>query len=441
MIAYHGDELFCDGHKIRWLADRLSTPFFLFSERALAENYRRLAQPLSELPAGGCVDYCVKTNHELALLHLIRGLGAGATVSCGWELELALAAGFDPARITFHGPCKTGQELDRAVSVGVGLIHVYSPEEVDELNRVAGARRRRMDVSFRLPTPGPRWRRGPAGWYAQRLGIPWKGAARLAHQASTLPWVRPVGFSVHLGTHMIHPAPYRKAVRRLVRLAQELSDSGSPSLMIGLGGGWPSNTLQPLRLKTLIGGTAVKDSPPTLPAAATLIREVAAAFRAEIEHSQLAAPPLLRLEPGRGIVGSSGLLVTRVRALRGRWVFVDGSRNYLPETLVTSRRLILPSARRSGDPLRRSHISGQTLNTMDILALGVRLPALRVGDVLAFLDAGAYSLSRACRYAGTIPAAYLITEAGKVVQILKGDRYADLVAPMVPPDQWASVLD
>jgi diaminopimelate decarboxylase len=440
MLAYRGEELFCDGHGIRWLADRLSTPFFLFSERALAENYHRLAQPLSELPAGGCIDYCVKTNHELALLHVIRGLGAGATVSCGWELELALAAGFDPARITFHGPCKTGQELDRAVSLGVGLIHVYSPEEVDELNRVAGGHRRRMDVALRLPTPIPCWRRGPAGWYAQRLGIPWNDAARVARQASTLPWVRPVGFSVHLGTHITHPTPYRKAIRGLIRLAGELADAGTPPQTISLGGGWPSNTLQPLRLKTLISGTAVKDNPPTLPAATRLIQQVVAAFRAEIEHSRLAAPLLLRLEPGRGIVGSSGLLVTRVRALRGRWVFVDGSRNYLPERLITSRRLILPSVRRPGDRLRRSHISGQTLNTMDILALGVRLPALRVGDVLAFLDAGAYSLSRACRYAGTIPAAYVITDAGKVVQILKGDRYADLVAPMVPPDQWASVL-
>jgi len=440
MLVYRGDELFCDGHAIARLAGCLPTPFFLFSEQALAENYHRLARPVSELPGGGCIDYCVKTNHELALLHLIRGLGAGAMVSCGWELELALAAGFDPARISFHGPCKTAKELHQAVTAGVGLIHVYSSEEIDELNGIAGGNGRRMNVSLRLPTPGPRWLRGPAGWYAQRLGIPWEQAAGLAVRSSTLPWVRPVGLSVHLGTHVTHPAPYRQALRSLVRLARELAHTGNPLRMITLGGGWPSETLQRVRLKTLIRGTAVGERPPTLPAAMRLAQQVAAAFRAEIERSRLAEPPLLRLEPGRGLVGSSGVLVTRVRALRGRWAFVDGSRNYLPERLLTSRRLILPSVRRTGNPLRRSHISGATLNTMDVLALGVKLPVLHVGDVLAFLDAGAYSLSRACRYAGTVPAAYLITKAGKVVQILRGDRYADLVASMVPPDQWTSVL-
>ncbi len=441
MIAYKGDELFCDGHSIATLADRFPTPFFLFSERGLVANYDRLLEAFSPLPSGLLIDYCVKTNYELALLCLLCNMGAGAMVSCGWEIQLALAAGFDPERITFHGPCKTRQELDMAVTTGVGLIHVYSDEELDQLGQIAATHRRQVNISLRLPTPDPWWRRGLVGWYAQRLGIRWHRAAEAFQRASASPWLCPVGFGVHVGTQVTRPDPYVRALRRLVQLAEGLSKTGSVVREIGLGGGWPSDTLQPLRLQTLlryVAGHAPQPAPPLLE---SLARQVADAFRREITQSHLTVPPRLRLEPGRAIVGSAGLLVARVMALRDRWIFVDGSQNFLPETLVTARRLILPAVRRAYAKIRRYHLCGGTMNTMDVLALGVQLPPLLVGDVLAFLDAGAYSLSRACRYAGMIPDAYLLTRAEEIFHIRKGDRYDDIVASMVAPGQRAPVLE
>ncbi len=157
MITYKGDELFYDGRSISKLADHLPTPFFLFSERAIAANYTCLVDAFSTLPLGILIDYCVKANYELALLCLLRRLGAGAMVSCGWELDLALAAGFQPERITFHGPLKSQQTLEAAVSAGVGLIHVYSGEELERLSRIAAAYQRKVNISLPLPAPGPWW--------------------------------------------------------------------------------------------------------------------------------------------------------------------------------------------------------------------------------------------------------------------------------------------
>ena len=78
---------------------------------------------------------------------------------------------------------------------------------------------------------------------------------------------------------------------------------------------------------------------------------------------------------------------------------------------------------------------------MDVLGIKVKLLELRVGDVLVFLDAGAYSLSRACRYAGSIPNTYLLTEAGEVLLIRRGDEHNDIVATMLATGQRTPVLE
>ena len=49
------------------------------------------------------------------------------------ELHLALAGGFDPARVYMHGNNKTQEELDYARERGVGHIVVDSFDEIDRL--------------------------------------------------------------------------------------------------------------------------------------------------------------------------------------------------------------------------------------------------------------------------------------------------------------------
>lgn len=78
---------------------------------------------------------------------------------------------------------------------------------------------------------------------------------------------------------------------------------------------------------------------------------------------------------------------------------------------------------------------------MDVLAIGAKLPSLQVGDVLVFLDAGAYSLSRATRYAGSIADAYLLNEIGEIVQIRKEDEFNDFTRPTLQHSDWTQVLE
>lgn len=424
MVAYQGNSLFCRDCSIADLADKLGTPFFLFDARNIQDSLARIRSAFSRLSDGVLIDYCVKTNYELPLLKYFCGLGVGAMVSCGWELELAVEAGFHPEQISFHGPAKTEKELQVALEKGIGLIHVYSEEELSMLRRLASDSGRSVNVSIRLEPPGAWWKRGLVGWYAKRLGFSWDGIVDLVRRNFPSPFVRLTGLSVHLGTQITSASPYVSAVSKLLDLCDQLQ-SHARIEQLSLGGGWPSESLQR-------GWMAVQKPSPwsgTSRIQSTLDR-VAGAITERFNRAPLTHPPVLRIEPGRGLIGQAGLLVSRVLYTKGRWVFVDASRSFLPESLLVASRLIVPAVRKPFSRTRRYSISGKTLNTMDVLSANVRAQVLEPGDILVFLDAGAYSLSRAARYAGSIPGAWLLTEEGTLLQIRSADCAEEIVEVM-----------
>jgi diaminopimelate decarboxylase len=414
VLSYRDHELYCDDRSLTWLADELPTPFFLFSERQVRLNFSRIQRALSPILPETSIDFCVKANDEPGILRMMRPHELGAMVTCGRELALALQAGFEPQRISFHTHCKARPDLSEAVSRGVKLFHVYSGDELEQLGRIADELHKEVRVSIRLGAPGAWWRRGWVGWYARRLGIPWSEAAGLYRRISGHHGLRPSGFSVHLGTQITAPDKYRRAVRLLMKLAAQLDSGGTPVREITLGGGWPSGTLRGSVWKGMGPLSREPGLPDDAGALESQLARTAASFRREAKRYAFSVRPSLRIEPGRGLVGQAGLLVTRVLAVRGRWVFVDATRNVLPESMLVANRAILPAKEAAERGLRQRFISGSALNTMDVLAAGVKLPALRTGDVLVFLDAGAYSLSRASDYAGSMPRSYVLRETGDI---------------------------
>jgi len=204
------------------------------------------------------------------------------------------------------------------------------------------------------------------------------------------------------------------------------SEAGVTLREVNLGGGIPSPTLRRVgprqvlgRLRDRLGASA---SSGNLEAFAA---RLGARFRELVATSGLSEPPVLAAEPGRAIVGDAAVLVTRVRAIRGSWLFLDASRNHLPESPLLFARRILPLSKGKGEE-RFWNLSGCTLNTLDVLDMHRRLPPLAPGDGIAFCDAGAYSISRASSYAGLSPAVYLLEAAGTVRLVRRAAGVEDL---------------
>lgn len=432
------------------LAGRLPTPCFLFSEARLDANLDALRDGFAAGGVGASLRYCAKTNHEAGLLRRLAGRGCEVLVSHPAELELALACGFAPERVAYQRPVLTADEVEGCLARGVTLLHA---QRVEELEMLAAAAARagaaaRVRVAMRLRDEGGG---GPLAALQRRIGLAAGELDAAAGRIAASPRLVFHGVNVYLGTQQ--PSE-RRFVRFLAgvmrRLAEVEARHGVRAAEVNLGGGVPSPGLRKLAgPRSLLARLADRGAPPPAPfleaprqggagtgdSAAgaglfTFARSLAAAFRAEAAAAGLSPPPALAVEPGRSLVGDAGVLLTRVAAVDGRWLFLDASRNLLGESFVLFHRRLLPLAGWGAGPSRRVHLSGPTLNTMDVLDLARRLPPARPGALLAILDAGAYSLSRAGRYAGMAPAAWLLTHDGQLERLRRAEGFAELAAAM-----------
>ncbi len=409
------------------LAERLGSPFFLISASRLRDNYLTLAEGLAAAGPGTVLRYCAKTNREPAVLEIIAALGSHLLASHAAEAALAVRCGFPPERIAYARPVLSPEELQAVIALGVPLFHVHHPDDLDQIEAASRAAGRPVRLSFRL--------RGAAGLSLlgrlnRRLGLDPHEIVEAARRAKASSWLVPAALSFYLGTQQSSLDGFARVFRGALGLLKRLETEAGVALgEVSLGGGIPSPTLRRVGPLQLLG--RLRDRLDAAPSATNLeafARGLGTRFRELVDGSGLAAPPALAAEPGRSIVGDAAILITRVRAVRGRWLFLDASRNHLPESPVLFSRRILPLMETGGRTVRFWNLSGCTLNTLDLLDLHRRLPPLAPGDGLAFCDAGAYSISRASSYAGLIPAVYLLEADGTIRRVRRAEGVEDLTA-------------
>jgi diaminopimelate decarboxylase len=269
---------------------------------------------------------------------------------------------------------------------------------------------------------------------SRRLGFAGSDLLPAAEVVRRSKWLSLAGINIYPGTQL-DVASYRSPLRLTTALAAEVHARLDLSVNeINLGGGMPSPSLRRRGLDRLRRrpehDRAFQDDP-------RILEEFAAKLSSEFleaaTRTGLRPLPALSVEPGRSLVGNAAIVVARVRAVDRSWVFVDASHNYLPESAILFSRAVLPVIRSGAGPERYYHFSGNTLNTLDVIAFRCRLPLLREGDLVVFGDAGAYSISRASRYAGLSPAAHLVGVDGSRRMIRRAESVADLTAPMMMP--------
>jgi diaminopimelate decarboxylase len=421
-----GGVLRMEGVPLAELAERLGTPFFLISASRLRANYRALERGLAAAGPGTVLRYCAKTNREPAVLEVMSALGSHLLASHAAEAALAVRCGFPPGRIAFARPVLTPEELDAALGLGITLFHVHHPDDLKKLEEAADRTGSRVRVSFRLRGAAGL---SPLGRLNRRLGLDADEIVEAARRAAASSWLEPAALNFYLGTQQSSLDGFTRVFRGVLDLVKRLrSEAGVTLREVNLGGGIPSPTLRRIgprqvlgRLRDRLGASGPSGN------LETFASKLGARFRELVEASGLKEPLVLAAEPGRSIVGDAAVLVTRVRAVRGRWLFLDASRNHLPESPMLFARRILPliGARRGME--RFWNLSGCTLNTLDVLDLHRRLPPLGPGDGLAFCDAGAYSISRASSYAGLSPAVYVLEEDGTARLARRAEGVEDLV--------------
>lgn len=400
--------LVMDGVPLDAVADAVGTPTYVYRAAGIRERYRALDEALSPVPHTLC--YAVKANSNLAVLRLLADLGAGADIVSGGELARALAAGVPPGRIVFSGVGKQPAELRAALVAGLGQINVESLEELGLLAAMAGAPDRPARVGLRV-NPDVTTETHPyisTGQHGIKFGVPADQVLTAARLVAATPGLRLTGLAVHLGSQLLSTEPYLAGLERILALLPEVQEAAGGTVeSLGLGGG----------LGIRYTGEEAIVSP--------------GAFAAAVLPGVRASGLHLHLEPGRCLVGSSGVLLCTVLHAKhagGRdFVIVDAGMNDLVRpSHYRAHHEIVPV----GPPapaVRRVDVVGPICETGDFLALDRELPVVQAGARLAVLGAGAYGMVMSSQYNSRPRAAEVLVDGDRWAICRQRETVADLL--------------
>ncbi len=420
------------GVRLPDLAAEHMTPAYVLDEADFRSRARAFREAFSDYD----VFYAGKAFLCTTVARWIAEEGLNLDVCSPGELTVALAAGFDPARIGYHGNNKSYPELRRAVHEGVGRIIVDSFEEIERLTQIA----RDLVTGAGAPSSITQVRvmvRVTAGVEAhtheyiatahedQKFGfsITSGDAAEAVRRVVAAPGLTLLGLHSHIGSQIFDSSGFEVAARRVLALHHEVSEELGITLPeLDLGGGF--------------GIAYTTQDDPSDPA------QLATELTKIVEHECRALgidQPRLSIEPGRAIVGPSMCTLYTVGTVkevaldggaRRTYVSVDGGMSdNIRTALYDADYSCTLASRHSEAPPMLTRVVGKHCEAGDIVVKDEFLASdVRAGDLVAVPGTGAYCRSMASNYNHALRPPVIAVRDGVATVLLRRETEADLLA-------------
>jgi diaminopimelate decarboxylase len=405
-FSYRNGTLCAENVPLAEIAQQYGTPAFVYSRAAIENGYREFSDACSERDVLIC--YSVKANSNLAVLNILARLGSGFDIVSGGELARVLAAGGSPAKTVFSGVGKSEAELRAGLAAGVLCFNIESEGELDRLASIAASMGKTAPVSLRVnPDVDPKTHPYIAtGLRESKFGIAYDAAVPLYRRAAKLPNIQVMGIDVHIGSQITDVEPFVAALEKLLEFVDLLDASGVHLDHLDLGGG--------------LGIRYHDEEPPEL-------KDYLGRLFQRLGGRKIR----LLFEPGRSLVGNTGVLLTRVEYLKHsaakNFIVVDaGMNDLIRPSLYGAWHDVLPVTRREG-PARRYDIVGPVCESADFLATE-RTLAVAVGDLLAIMSAGAYGMAMSSNYNSRPRAPEVMVDGAKPWLVRERERIESLFA-------------
>jgi diaminopimelate decarboxylase len=408
--------LVCEGVALSTVARAVGTPTYVYSANAVREQYARLSAALDGVPFR--IHYSLKANSNLALLRLLRSLGAAADVVSGGELFRARRAGFEPHDIIFGGVGKTEREIADGIDAGVLLLNVESEDELRMVDRLGRERGVVVPVAIRVnpeitvETPHSYIRTGEKG---HKFGVPYDEVRDVARVAASLPNVALRGLDMHVGSQLSRLDAYRHGIERVLELLSQLRSDGAKDLRyLDIGGG--------------LAVTYDAEEPTDLERFAQIV--VPAVRSTGLQ---------LIVEPGRFMVGNAGVLISRVlyrkRSGGKKLLVVDAGMTDLlrPSHYNAYHRI---EALEAVEGRSRVDVVGPVCESGDFLALDRELEDVRAGDLMAIHSAGAYGYVMSSNYNTRGRPAEVLVDGDRFALVTQRESYEHLVTTELLEPEW-----
>lgn len=419
-------EIEIGGIRAREIAERFGTPVMLLDEQDVKDRAARTQRAFAEATArheGSCrVYYAGKAFLTSEIARWMLAAGLNVDVCSRGELETALAAGVPADRIGFHGNNKSVSELERAIGAGLGTIIVDSAIEVERIGAIAERIGSVQNVLVRVRS----------GVHAdthdflatahedQKFGFSLEEAERVVARIRELRSVAFLGLHCHIGSQIFGTSGFRESASRVLELHERLLEGGPVPLM-NLGGGFG------------IAYTRADEPTPIAELAGDIVAAVA-----EECFALGVALPALAFEPGRSIIGPSGVSLYEVGTTKAvelddgerTYISVDGgmSDNARPALYGVQYSARLASRSGEGEPAL-SRVVGLHCESGDIVVDHEYLPSdVGPGDLLAVPVTGAYCAALSSNYNHTPRPPIVAVRRGAARLLVRGETLDDLLA-------------
>lgn len=474
-LAVREGELCVEDRTAVSLVQEFGSPLFVLSEAQLRANYLAFRDSFQSGWPDGEVDVmpAFKANPTLATRQLLSTWGAGADVYSPQELEGVLRTPVDPARVSVNGGGKDDGHLRRCIEAGV-RITVEDLDEVDRIQLIAAELGKRAAVRLRVKLNVDNlWKRSdfaqitvPIDLAMQiyKSGIPTEYLADVGRRAIAAPDIDLVGLHVHAGRHHASTWYWRGLMVRFAALVGELSAAwgGWQPEELDIGGGMaslrdPMNKALPrsefvttgaawpllvgLRklgrtydaaLTKAIPAMMSHGDPPAPPTIEEYASVITTTLRAELAKTGVRTRGVrLQVEPGRALYGNVGIHLTTIKVVKEqtkpfpfRWVLTDTTEFFMAYGSLEHNRHPVVAVSKADQPATMSaDVVGQSCYG-DRIIEGAALPEVGAGDVLAFLETGAYLESSASNF-NMLPRPATVLVSGGTAEVIRQAETVD----------------
>jgi len=418
---YKNGRLFAEKVDVADIAAEVGTPVYIYSKATFLDHFRKVQAAYADVDNMIC--YSIKACGNINILKFLADAGSGFDIVSGGELYRAKSAGADCTKIVYAGVGKTDVEITEALDTQIGYFNIESEAELENLIELAKKRNKTTTAALRVnPDVDPQTHTYTAtGQKKTKFGVDIERARQVFAEYGKNESVRLCAIHVHLGSAGKTAAPYAEAMKKTLKLIEQLRADGFTIEAINIGGGYGADY-----------------ETHTAPSAA----DYASAIIPFVKGKNLK----LILEPGASIAANSAILLTKVLYLKTggekKFVIVDAAMNDLIRPpLYNAFHFIWPAAVEErfvpAKRERQSKISGLEVvdvvgpicEPTDFFAQDRAMPPVARNDLVAIFAAGAYGFTMSSNYNARPLAAEVLVDGDKFTVIRKRQTYEDLVGP------------
>ena len=404
-MKYINNKLRIEKIKVENISKKFGTPSYCYSYSKLKKNINDFKKNFRSFSPLIC--FSIKSNNNVQLLKEIKKFGLGADVVSLGELLLSLKAGINPKKIVFSGVGKTSKEIAFAIEKKILLINAESQSEIEEINRIARLKNKIVNVGIRLNpnTNAKTLSQISTGKKENKFGVDEKTFLKLVTFCKNATNIKLRCLSVHIGSQILDYKPYEKMLDVISKIISKIKYKFE---FVDLGGGMGisySKSDKKLNYKK---------------------------YNLIIHKFLKKNNTKIIFEPGRSIIGNTGILVSKViyikKGEKKNFVILDAAMNdFMRPALYGASHNILPVNRKNSIQKKIHEFVGPICESTDKFTTIKNFQKLEEKDLIAICDVGAYGMSLSSNYNLRPKAIELLIKGSKVKQIRKRQKYSEFI--------------